>query len=123
MLILSRKVDEQIVIGDDILITIVGISRGNVRLGLEVPKEMPVHRREIYDAIQQGKLNVQGLEAAAQQSATAEITESTSYEQFRTQLDKGKYAEAGKLYFVSERKFEASRDELERLSGGLYRLI
>ena len=52
MLILSRKKDESIVINDNIEITVVDVSRGKVRLGITAPKDVPVHRREVYDAIQ-----------------------------------------------------------------------
>lgn len=51
MLILSRKLNEQIVIGDQIVITVVAIRGGNVRLGIEAPRDVPVHRQEIYDAL------------------------------------------------------------------------
>jgi len=51
MLVLSRKKNESIVINDDITIVIVEIRGDKVRLGIECPKEIPVHRREVYDAI------------------------------------------------------------------------
>ena len=51
MLVLSRGRDESIVIGDNIVITIVDIRRDKVRLGIDAPTEIPVHRREVYDAI------------------------------------------------------------------------
>ena len=51
MLVLSRKTDEKIIIGDSITITIVAIGDGKVRLGIDAPKEVPVHRQEVYDAI------------------------------------------------------------------------
>src|SRR3989344_811240 len=51
MLVLSRKKNESIVINDDIIIVVVEIRGDKVRLGIEAPKEVPVHRREIYDAI------------------------------------------------------------------------
>lgn len=52
MLVLSRKVDQRIMIGDSIAITIVAVSRNKVRLGIDAPKNVTVHRREIYEAIQ-----------------------------------------------------------------------
>lgn len=52
MLVLSRQKDQSIIIGDDIVITIVDIRGDKVRLGIEAPKEVPVHRREVYEAIQ-----------------------------------------------------------------------
>jgi carbon storage regulator len=51
MLVLSRRKDESIVIGDDIHITVVEIRDDKVRLGVECPADISVHRREVYDAI------------------------------------------------------------------------
>ena len=51
MLVLSRKKNESIVINNDITIVVVEIRGDKVRLGVEAPKEVPVHRREVYDAI------------------------------------------------------------------------
>lgn len=51
MLVLSRHRDESIIIGDDIVITVVDIRGDKVRLGIDAPKEVPVHRREVYEAI------------------------------------------------------------------------
>ena len=55
MLVLSRQKDESIVIGDDVEITIVDVRGDKVRLGITAPKSIPVHRREVYDAIQREK--------------------------------------------------------------------
>ena len=55
MLVLSRQRDESIMIGDDVEITIVDVRGDKVRLGINAPKSIPVHRREIYDAIQREK--------------------------------------------------------------------
>ena len=52
MLVLSRHRDESIMIGDDVVITIVDIRGDKVRLGIDAPTEIPVHRREVYEAIQ-----------------------------------------------------------------------
>lgn len=52
MLVLSRKKNESIVINHDITIVVVGIRGDKVRLGIEAPKLVRVHRREVYDAIQ-----------------------------------------------------------------------
>jgi len=52
MLVLTRKRDEKIIIGDDITITVVEIRGDKVRLGIDAPVEIPVHRQEVYDAIQ-----------------------------------------------------------------------
>ena len=55
MLVLSRKKNESIVINNDITVVVVEIRGDKVRLGVEAPKEVPVHRREVYDAIQQNE--------------------------------------------------------------------
>lgn len=51
MLVLSRHRDESIMIGDDVVITIVDIRGDKVRLGIKAPQEITVHRQEVYDAI------------------------------------------------------------------------
>ena len=62
MLVLSRQRDESIVIGDNIVITIVDIRGDKVRLGINAPAEIPVHRQEVYDAIQRENLRASRLE-------------------------------------------------------------
>ena len=55
MLVLSRKKNEQIVIGDGIVITIVEVRGDKVRLGIEAPAHIPVHRREVYEALRRAE--------------------------------------------------------------------
>jgi len=55
MLVLSRKKNESIVIRDDIVITVVDVRGDKVRLGIEAPKDVPVQRREVYDAIKKAE--------------------------------------------------------------------
>ena len=73
MLVLSRKKNESIVINNDITIVVVDIRGDKVRLGVEAPKEVPVHRQEVFDLIKQN-------EAAARDAAAkeAEATEDNS---------------------------------------------
>ena len=68
MLVLSRQRDESIMIGDDVEITIVDVRGDKVRLGITAPKCIPVHRREIYDAIQREK---NGENASAKETPVA----------------------------------------------------
>ena len=65
MLVLSRKKNESIVINNDITIVVVEIRGDKVRLGVEAPKEVPVHRREVYDAIKRNE------QAAAEEDSQA----------------------------------------------------
>jgi len=51
MLVLSRHRDESIIIGDDVVVTIVDIRGDKVRLGIQAPQDVPVHRQEVYEAI------------------------------------------------------------------------
>ncbi len=51
MLVLSRKKNESIIINDNIIVTVIEIRGDKVRLGFDAPKDIPIHRREVYDAI------------------------------------------------------------------------
>jgi carbon storage regulator len=70
MLVLSRKKNESIVINNDITIVVVEIRGDKVRLGVEAPKEVPVHRREVYDAI--NRANAEGGNAASTETGQAD---------------------------------------------------
>jgi carbon storage regulator len=64
MLVLSRQRDETIMIGDDVQVTVVDIRGEKVRLGITAPPHIPVHRKEVYEAIQregQGDKKVESL--------------------------------------------------------------
>ncbi len=66
MLVLSRHRDESIIIGDDIVITVVDVRGDKVRLGIDAPTEIPVHRQEVYEAIQRERQAAKQGEAAPQ---------------------------------------------------------
>jgi len=63
MLVLSRQRDQSIIIGDNIVVTVVDVRGDKVRLGIDAPTEIPVHRREVYEAIQRENLRASRLEA------------------------------------------------------------
>jgi carbon storage regulator len=64
MLVLSRQRDESIIIGDNIVVTIVDIRGDKVRLGINAPTEIPVHRQEVYEAIRRENRQSARLEPA-----------------------------------------------------------
>lgn len=55
MLILTRRISESIIIGDDVKLTVLGVKGNQVRIGVDAPKSVSVHREEIYNRIQQEK--------------------------------------------------------------------
>ena len=57
MLILTRRVGETLVIGDDVTITVLGVRGNQVRVGVNAPKDVAVHREEIYQRIQDEKID------------------------------------------------------------------
>jgi carbon storage regulator len=75
MLVLSRQRDESIMIGDDVEIIIVDVRGDKVRLGITAPKNIPVHRREIYDAIQREKNEKKEAQEPKDKKSKSEPTE------------------------------------------------
>jgi len=73
MLVLSRKKNESIVINNDITIVVVEIRGDKVRLGVEAPKEVPVHRREVYEAIQRNNGVREGEKAPHDPAGTSDV--------------------------------------------------
>lgn len=68
LLVLTRRANESIVIGDDITVTILGVTPGGVRIGIDAPRDLRVHRKEIVVAVQDANQNA----VSAASDATAE---------------------------------------------------
>ena len=78
MLILTRRVGETLVIGDDVTVTVLGVKGNQVRIGVEAPKHISVHREEIYERIQREK-----AQATADGGAAADTPPVTSVRESR----------------------------------------
>jgi len=60
MLILTRKVNETLMVGDDVSVTVLGIKGGQIRIGINAPREVAVHRQEVYEKVLQERKEVEG---------------------------------------------------------------
>lgn len=74
MLILTRKVGESIVIGDDVVVTIIEAGRDQVRIGIDAPRSVAVHRQEVYAEISKENTRAQANEAVAVPQAAVAVS-------------------------------------------------
>jgi len=74
MLVLSRKANQSIMIGDDIRILVVGVDRDQVKLGIEAPRDVPVHRFEIFAEIHRSAVGVPSNPAIGRDGADSNRT-------------------------------------------------
>jgi len=108
MLLISRQREEAIVIGENIVVTIVDIRGDKVRLGIQAPTEIPVYRTEVHQAIQR-----ENQRASSRQ-----------YGQFLECLGRGKFEDASRLYYENSRVRDLmTGDQISRLEKGLGRKL
>jgi carbon storage regulator len=72
MLVLSRKINQSIMIGDDVRIVVVAVDRDQVKLGIEAPRSVPVHRSEVYEEIRRANQEASGATPALATGGKAE---------------------------------------------------
>jgi carbon storage regulator len=82
MLILTRRVGETLMVGDEVTVTVLGVKGNQVRIGVNAPKDVAVHREEIYQRIQREKLAE--LEAALQHAGHKSASGTKSFNESDT---------------------------------------
>ena len=73
MLILTRRVGESVVIGEDVTVTVLGVKGNQVRIGINAPKNVSVHREEIFERIKNGRGGTEEASTTDDQSAPREV--------------------------------------------------
>ena len=78
MLVLTRKTNQSIMIGDDVEISVLAVSGDNVRIGISAPRDVPVFRKEVYLSIQAERLGAEAGQRAAVDRALEDLSEGSS---------------------------------------------
>ena len=73
MLILTRRVGESVVIGEDVTVTVLGVKGNQVRIGINAPKNVSVHREEIFERIKNGRGGTEGATTTDDQGSPREV--------------------------------------------------
>jgi len=94
MLILTRRAEEKLVIGDNVTITVLAVKGKQVLIGVQAPREIPVHREEIYQRILEGRAAETGLAADGPHSGGENSTGSISSTASRSELSSKKASDA-----------------------------
>jgi len=118
MLVLSRQKDESIIIGDDVEITIVDVRGDKVRLGINAPKSISVHRKEVYEAIQREKAELKKLGQKAEEAINREIPQSEQTYYIQEELDNDIFEEdgsEGEMLKKINRQLDKDKEELNNL--------
>lgn len=95
MLVLSRKIGEDVKIGNSITITVLSYDRGVIRLGIQAPKDVPVHRKEIYDKI----VNLNKIAAKSDFNHLKEVINSNSIKLENNNLENNKLENFDKEFY------------------------
>lgn len=112
-IVLSRQVDESIMIGDEVEVTVVDVRGDTVRLGITFPKDIPIHRREIYDAIQREKASHR--EQEPQRIEAGKLMAST----FRENVSIDLYIDPGHASAETIQEVLTALSDLHAAAGGL----
>jgi carbon storage regulator len=88
MLVLSRKLNQAIMVGDNVRIVVVSVDRDQVKLGIDAPREIPVHRSEVFDEIQRANREASGLPAPISDAVVPSIIDPAALKSMKNKRPK-----------------------------------